>query len=266
MLSSVFGKTVWDRRKSIFWWIGGLGFLALVTIFSYPSFKDTEGLEDIFENMEPMLAMFGVESASELFSPVGLMNARLYESIGILVVGAFGVSMGTAALAGEEDKGTMELLLMQPISRTSIILHKHASMIVLLGAINVFLAVVLFAGNPIMDNLLPADGILAANVGSALVGFLFGSLAMAIGGLTGNRGLTNGVAAGYMAAAFFFNGIANTVDSLKWTQKLTPFHWFSRSNPLQNGFPMGDFAVLFLVGVGLVGIAIWGFGRRDIVV
>lgn len=266
MLRSVFGKTMWDRRRSLPWWIGGLAFLLIVTILSYPSFKDTQGLEDLFQNMEPMLAMFGVESAADLFSPVGLINARMYESIGILVIGAFGISMGTAALAGEEDRGTMEMLLMQPIARRSIVLQKHAAMAVLLVVINVFLAIVLFVGNPVLDSLLSVKGILAASVGATLVGFLFGSLAMAVGGVTGKRGMTNGVSAGYLAAAFFFNGIANIVEGLKWTQKLTPFHWFSRTDPLANGFPIGDFVVLLLVGLILTGVAVWGFDRRDVVV
>ncbi len=266
VLRSIFGKTIWERRRSMPWWIGGLAFLLIVTILSYPSFKDTQGLEDLFKNMQPMLAMFGVESAADLFSPVGLINARMYESIGILVIGAFAISMGTAALAGEEDRGTMELLLMQPISRRSIVLQKHAALTVLLIGINAFLAIVLFVGNPVLDGLLSVQGILAANVGATLVGFLFGSLALAIGGVTGKRGMTNGISAGYLAAAFFFNGIANIVEGLKWTQKLTPFHWFSRTDPLANGFPMGDFAVLLVVGLVLVGVGLWGFDRRDVVV
>ncbi len=266
MLRSVFGKTVWERRRSMPWWILGLGFLLIVTILSYPTFKDTRGLEDLFKDMEPMLAMFGVESAADLFSPVGLINARMYESIGILVIGAFAISMGTAALAGEEDKGTMEMLLMQPISRRSIVLQKHAAMIVLLIVMNSFLVVVLFAGNPVLDRLLSVQGILAANVGATLVGFFFGSLALAIGGVTGKRGMTTGMSAGYLAAAFFFNGIANIVDGLKWTQKLTPFHWFTRTDPLANGFPMGDFTVLLIAGVVLLAIGLWGFERRDVVV
>jgi len=266
VLRSIFGKTIWERRRSMPWWIGGLAFLLIVTILSYPSFKDTQGLEDLFKNMQPMLAMFGVESAADLFSPVGLINARMYESIGILVIGAFAISMGTAALAGEEDRGTMELLLMQPISRRSIVLQKHAALTVLLIGINAFLAIVLFVGNPVLDGLLSVQGILAANVGATLVGFLFGSLALAIGGVTGKRGMTNGISAGYLAAAFFFNGIANIVEGLKWTQKLTPFHWFSRADPLANGFPMGDFAVLLVVGLVLVGVGLWGFDRRDVVV
>ncbi|VAW06452.1 hypothetical protein MNBD_ACTINO02-2561 [hydrothermal vent metagenome] len=266
VLRSIFGKTIWERRRSMPWWIGGLAFLLIVTILSYPSFKDTQGLEDLFKNMQPMLAMFGVESAADLFSPVGLINARMYESIGILVIGAFAISMGTAALAGEEDRGTMELLLMQPISRRSIVLQKHAALTVLLIGINVFLAIVLFVGNPVLDGLLSVQGILAANVGATLVGFLFGSLALAIGGVTGKRGMTNGISAGYLAAAFFFNGIANIVDGLKWTQKLTPFYWFSRADPLANGFPMGDFVVLLVVGLVLVGVGLWGFDRRDVVV
>ena len=70
------------------------------------------------------LQMFGRTTAT-------LMNLSL------LLAPLVGVLMGAASIAGERERGTLELLLAQPLSRSRLLLAKHAGLLVALAAATV---------------------------------------------------------------------------------------------------------------------------------
>ncbi len=120
--------------------------------------------------------------------------------------------------------------------------------------------------NPIVDLEFSLGNMIASNFELALLALVFGSLALAVGGMTGRRGVTNGVAAGTTVATFFINGLAGLVDWLQGAQKITPFYWLQRSDPLANGLSIEDTLIMLVVIGVFVGIAVWGFERRDVTV
>ena len=136
--------------------------------------------------------------------------------------------MGTQAIAGEEDKRTMDLLLAQPIPRRKVVLESFLAMAIMTTGLAVAVWIVLLAFDPFVDLGLPFQGVLAANVGMVLLALVFGTLSLAIGAATGRRGLAISAGAGATLATFFINGLAPLVDAIAWTQRLTPFYWFLR--------------------------------------
>lgn len=266
MLTSIFAKTIWERRRSTIWWVVGLVALAGVTVAFYPSIRDnTESFEDLFEAFPPeLLSVFGIEDAASLLTATGLVNSRLYAGIGPLIVAALGISLGTAAVAGEEDRGTLGLLLAQPVTRTQIIVEKFAAAAVLIALVMVALFLTLLVLDPVVDLGFSLAGLFGANATLGLFALLFCALALAVGSITGNRGVTIGVSAGATAALFVINGLAPLVDEVAWVAELTPFHWLQDPNPLANGLDVLAVLLLAAVTAALVGTAVWGLNRRDI--
>ncbi len=265
MLDSVFGKTLWERRISILWWMLGVAALALLTVAFWPTLRDESGFADIFESLpQGMLALFGVNSVAELLTPAGFISSRLYASVGPILLVVFAISVGTAIVAGEEDRGTMDLLLAQPVSRTRIVLEGAVAMVVLVTILAVTLFTVLLITTPVFDLELSLNGLLAANIGVALLALVYGACALAIGAISGNRAVTLGIATALVVTGWFVNGLAEIVDQLEPVQKVSPFHWFLRGNPLAAGFDVGSLVLLLIVAVAFVGIAVWGFNRRDL--
>ncbi len=266
MLSSIFAKSIWERRRSILWWVAGMVALAGVTVAFYPSIRDdAETFEDLFESFpSELLSVFGIEDAASLVTATGLVNSRLYAGIGPVILAVLGITIGTAAIAGEEDRGTLDLLLAQPVTRTQIVVEKFAAAAVLIGLVVVALFVTLLVLDPIVDLGFSVSGMFAANVTLGLFGLLFCALALAVGSATGNRGVTLGVSAGATAALFFVHGLAPLVDDIAWVAELTPFHWLQDPNPLANGLDVLAVLLFVVVTGGLVAVAIWGLNRRDI--
>ena len=79
------------------------------------------------------------------------------------------------------------------------------------------------------------------------------------------RGLgTAGAVALVAVATYFANTLGPTTDFLAWTQKISPFYYYSGGQPLVNGLQVGDSLVLAGTAVVLVVIGIGGFVRRDV--
>jgi ABC-2 type transport system permease protein len=266
MLRSVFSKTVWERRNGMIGWTIGVAALVAVTAVFYPTIRDQqESFGSFFDTMEDLASAFGVDSISEIFEPPGYLNSQLYAQTLTIVVLVFSIGMGTAAVAGEEDRKTMDLLLAHPVPRWRIVVEKFAAMTLLTFALALLTLVVLLVFNEPTGLRLGFIELLAANLGMGLLALFFGTLALAIGAVTGRRGLTIGVSAGAAVAAFFLFGFAPAIEAVEWSQVLSPFWWYLGGRPLTAGF---DVMLLGLVaGIALLlAVAVWGFERRDVAV
>ena len=265
MLRSVFGKTIWERRAGLIWWVLGIAALAILTVAFWPTLRDQPDLTEFLESLPPgLLALFGGGDIDVLFTPAGFVSSRLYASIGPIMLIVFAISIGTRVVAGEEDRGTMDLLLSQPVTRTRIVVEGLAAMVVLVGVLATTLLVVLLATNPAFDLDLTLTAVLAANVGVMLLAILHGALALAVGGLTGNRAITLGVSTAVVVFGWFINGLAEVVKELEPAQQVSPFHWFLQGAPLSNGFDWPANILMAVVAAALAAIAVWGFNRRDV--
>jgi ABC-2 type transport system permease protein len=266
MLRSVFGKTVWERRTSIWWWLIGLVALAAGTIAFWPTVETggdaMQGMMDAIPS--ELLAMFGITDPSSLLTPEGFLSARLYSSIGTLVMLVFAIGAGSGALAGEEQKGTMDLLLGTPTPRRRVANDKALAIIALVAFLAVGLYAVVLVGGFAVDMGLNPANIAAANVGLALLALFFGSLAMAVGAGTGRTGVATGAAAGLAVVAYFLNGFGAALEWMEPARVLSPFYWYLQdSPPLARGFSASY--LLLIAGVIVFELATAPlFRRRDI--
>jgi ABC-2 type transport system permease protein len=265
MFRSLYLKTIWDRRAGMVWWLIGSAALTAITVAFYPAVAaDQEALAGLVEAYpEELLALIGIDDAAELVSPVGFVNSQLYANVVPIVLLIFGIGMGTAAIAGEEERRTMDLLLANPLPRRRVVLESFAAIATLTTAIVFVILLALAVGNPLAGLELSFVGMVAANVGVALLGLVFATLALAVGALTGRRGATIGISAGAAVASFFLFGLAPLVEALAELQKLSPFYWYLGPKPLANGFDALFLWMIALIGAFLAA-AVWAFERRDI--
>ncbi len=267
-MRSLYAESLWNRRTSLLWYVIGLMVLVGITVGVYPTVReDADIFVQMMESMpRGMLSFFGSSDIAELLSPAGFVNSRVNASIGAVVLAVFAISLGTNAIAGDEDRRMMDVILATPISRSRLVVERLAAMVTLVAVVAIAVFVVMAIANPIVDLEFTFANMLASNFMLALLALVFGALALAAGGVTGRRGVTIGIAAGATVASFFINGLAGLVDWLQGPQKATPFYWLQRSDPLSKGLSVSDTALMLVVIAVLLGIAIWGFQRRDVAV
>ena len=260
MMWALLRKAVTDRL-----WLSGIvgalmvGMGAMIGALWPPmreTFADISSglLEDIVKAMP----------GADLTTPVGWTNAELMSMVAPAAAIAVGVISAGRATAGEEEAKTLGVLLSAPVARLTFLSVKAAAMVIHVVILGAFLAAGLVVADAIGNLGLSANGILGATVHTVLLGAVFGMLALLIGAGTGNRRFTTAVAGAVAAIAFAMSIFLPLSDSLADGAKLSPWYYFSASNPLLNGADLGHVVVLAAIAVLPALIAAVVFQLRDL--
>lgn len=265
MLRTVFGKSIFDVRRSMIGWGLGAAAAAGLVVVLFPVIRDTPEITDLLDSYpEGLLELFGIDNVDTYTSAPGFLETQLFSAYVPLIFLIFAIGRGISAIAGEERERTLDVLLANPITRQRVVLDKAASLAVLVGTLSLITLAVVWLGAPFYDGWPGLGEIVAASSSAFLLGMTFGLLGLAAGAVSGRRGLALGVTAGVTVAAYIINGLAPLVEGLEWAQRLSPFHYYLDHNPLQNGFDAANAAVLAGLCLFFLAVAVWGFRRRDI--
>jgi ABC-2 type transport system permease protein len=267
LLRSTTGKAVWDRRRSFWWWLLGIGLLVAMTAAFFPLLEGVggEAFQELLDAYPPeMLAMFGITDPNTVFTGAGFLSTRVYSTMGVVIALAFAIGIGTASLAGEERRGTADLLMATPNSRDRVVLAKAAAMLILLTALLTGVAFVVWLSDLAVGLDLTMEGIIAANLGLMLLAFVVGAVALAVGAWSGNPGRSTASAVAFAVVAFLLNSFGAVIDWLEPLRPLSPFYWYQGdTNPLNQDLGWQQ-PLLLAVGLTLVAVAVPLFRRRDI--
>lgn len=266
MLKNVFLKTLRDQRVSFAWWAVGIAALCLFLVAYYPTVSKTPALTQFMEEAPEWVKAFVGESAEDYTSPAGFLNGELFFMMAPMLFIIFTVSRGSAAVAGEEGKGTLDLLLANPIPRWRVVLEKAAAMAVSSICLGAVLWSALAAGAAAFGMDIGLGNLAAACLSCLLLGLFFGALALALGSLTGRRGQAVGIAAAFAVATFFLYSLSEVVRGLKPWSRLSPFYYYLAAEPLKRGLNGIHTLVLLASALALTALSAYLFERRDILV
>jgi len=253
-----------DHRAALAGWcVGAAAYVALIAAI-YPSLAGSGSLDKLVQNYPDALkSLFGISGGGSLGSGAGFLDAELFSFMLPLLVLVLAIGSGARTLAGEEDAGRLELVLSYPIRRRSAVLAKGVAV----GAETLSLCacawLALVVLNPVFNLGLSVGRAAAAIAGLALLGLLFGWLALAVGAATGKRGLAVALPAGLAAAGYLVSGLHSLAGWLDPFRVLSAFWWIGTS-PLQNGIRgFGALAVALAAAAALLAGALL-VERRDL--
>ena len=261
-LSALFPRTVRSHARSLVGWGAGMVAYGSVMLALYPSVKGNADFAKLLKSYpEALQKLF---SLSDYTSPAGYLNAEIFSFMAPLLLGLFAVLLGADLLAGEEGRGTLEMLLANPITRRRVFAEKWLALITMTAVVNACLGLVLGLGSPIV-HLHIANGTLAgAIVAMTLLTCLFGTLSLALGAATGRRGLSLGVTAVALVASYFVSALANLITWMSHVRPLSPWYQALGVDPLHHGLSLEHVTVLILLTIAFGLIGGWRFQRRDL--
>ena len=222
-------------------------------------------IQELFESYPQALREF--LNFDDISTAAGYLTASVYGLIVAVLLVVYAVSAGTRTIAGDEEAGTLDLIVAHPVSRAGLALQRFASFLVSV----VIIAAVFWLG--MLALIIPAQledisiGRLAAmHVHLVLFAAFFGAVTFAVGAATGRKSLALGMGSGVGVLGYVANGIIPQVDGLEWVENLSPFHWLIGGDPLRNGLQTG--ACLLMLGLVVVLLAAGSsaFSGRDITV
>lgn len=214
----------------------------------------------IYENLpEAVRALVGIPEHAD---PAIIAYNEMLASIGALAFVGMAIAIGAQTIAGEEQDRTLHLVLAAPVSRVAYLLSRAVAMIALLVAGGAVLWAVAELA-PLVVGVERGDSHLFALVAHLTAGAIFHAcLALAIGALTGRKGVASGLAASVMVLGWLGSGLLPLwrEDAADWI----PWTWFNGSKPLVNGIEGGHIALLLGGSVVLVVVGALGFRAREL--
>lgn len=249
------------RRRPLVGWALALVAVAAVYIPIYPSIGGPE-LQSMVDALPADLATaLGYDAIG---SAAGYLTSTVFGLLGPVLLLVMGIGIGARTIAGEEESGELELAAAAPVRRDVLlagrIIAVHAQVFTLV--LVTFVASVLLVGLAGMD--VPVAGIAATALGLNLLVIAFSTIALAAGAASGRRGVAVAVGAGTAVAAFVADALSGMLDDGRILELLSPFSWYLGSDPMANGLPVVDYALLGALTFVAWGIAVLRFPRRDL--
>jgi ABC-2 type transport system permease protein len=263
-LRSVFWKCLHDQWRAILGWSLFAAFMPGMYVALYPSFGSAGVMQEFMDQLPEAYRALFASTGLDISTAEGYLNIELFSFVGPLLLLAVGIALGASATAGEEEGGTADLLLANPIRRWRVVLEKSAAMVLwtLVVAFAIWVGVVIAA--LVFGVELPFDRIGASLVNCGLLGIAYGAVALLVGALLAKRMAAFAIALILAVVAYFVNALAPLVEGMEDLQVLSPFYWYIGNDPLRNGFEPVHVAALAALAIACVALAAVAWERRDI--
>jgi ABC-2 type transport system permease protein len=265
MLHGIGLKSLYDQRRGLLAWAVALVLLVGLYAAVYPSVSASTSYSDIIDQMpEALRGLFTAGGIGDVSSGPGYVYVELLSLMGPLLFLVYAVSTGAGALAGEEERHTLDLLLALPVTRTRVVVEKFLAMLgglLLMGGVTWAALVGLGAA---VDMHLSTGNTAAAVVHLVLLAAEFGALAVLAGALSGRVVVARAVPSLVAAVGYVLNGLGTTVDWLEPVRKISPFYQYLGHDPIRTGLSATAVGITSLSTLVLVVLAVLAFRRRDV--
>ncbi len=264
MHAEVLLQALRERSRSLLWWSVGVGALVGLTVAFYPSVRDDTAIDDYVKNLPDSVRGLFAGGELDISSPAGYLNSQIYALIAPLVFLIFAVGAGSDAVAGEEERGTLDFLLAQPLRRRDFVGQRFLAVGILVAAFSVVLLAAVELSSLAVDLEISIGKLVAASVSVGLLALLFGTVALAAGSVKPGRSRAIAVAAGLAVASWLLDGLGQAVNALEPWRRLSPFYQVIGRNPLREGALWTGWGILAAATIVLVAVAVVGLNRRDL--
>lgn len=262
MLRNLFLKSLRDHRASILGYGLGMALFGLLILFVFPTIEGMEGVSDLFDQYPPAFkSLFGMEGDNFL-TLEGFLAIEMF-SLGPLVVALFAVNAAASMVAGEEERGTLDLLLANPLPRWRLVLEKYGAGAAALLAVCLLTAAGLIIGVLAVGQEASYGGLVATSLYLFPLALFFGTLTLLLSAFLRRR-VAVGVGLGLTIATYLWDGLAPLKASLEPYGKISPFYLYEPSTTLAGTIPWGDIGILLGLSAVLLLASLWAFRRKDL--
>jgi ABC-2 type transport system permease protein len=252
----------WQRTRWIVVAIAIFGWGVLIPVI-YTAFSDA--IRDLANSgaIPEELLSFG---SGSLFSLPGAVTLGTQHPLAIAMLAVFAVGATSVAIAGERQRGTLEVLLARPLSRVTVYL---TTLVALLVVVAVVLAALLagFVVGAIIQGVL--DDLAVEQLPLVFLnGFLlwgaFTTFGLAASVSFDRSGPAIGLTLAYLLVHYFFEILGSLWEAAAWTQEYSLFHHFNPTEILNGDLQPIDLVICGIAMIVPIVYALIVFPRRDL--
>ena len=221
-------KTLRELRVPILGW--GLG-LGLSLYLNYATARDAiaSGIAGLAERFRFMAEPVAVDTVP------GYVTFRVLGLVLPVLLSVWAILVGARLVRGEEERGSLDVLLSTPRSRARLLAEKLAALAIALLSVALLLSLGVLAGQAGADQPLAYGRALLATLNASLVALVFGAAALLLSQLLPRRAAA-GSAAMLLALAFLTDATGRTIQGASWLRLGSPLHYYTANKPLIPGY------------------------------
>jgi ABC-2 type transport system permease protein len=195
----------------------------------------------------------------------GYVQWRVFGGM-VIVMLIWAVFSASGAGRGDEERGLVATWLAAGVTRPQLLLWRVGVFVLGALVLSLLTGAAADAGAMAAGSSLPIGGVLGQAMALAALGACCYAIVLVVAQLVDSRRLAAGIGGALLAALFFLNGIARTVDFQGPAVWLSPFHYYDRSDAIAPGGSVDWPATgaLVVLTIALVVLAAVLFVRRDI--
>jgi ABC-type transport system involved in multi-copper enzyme maturation permease subunit len=232
-------------------------------VFIYTTFSPL--LREMLET-NPMVEQLSQFGSGNFFSVPGALTLGFQHPFLIAIIGVIAAGSSATAIAGERERGTLEVLLARPLSRRAVYLSILVALVLLVALLVLALLIGMVVGLTVHD--------LAGEVDLAGTPLVFANGALLWGAFT-----TFGIAAsisfdragpalalsiGFLVLNYFIEILSSLWIDVAWSQEYSLFHHFQPQEILTGAPDPLDFVIVGLAFVVPIVYALIALPRRDV--
>src|SRR6202521_1860018 len=261
-LRSVFLKTLRDYRIPILGWGIGMGLVVVSPMASVATLLTTPQAR---AQLVSLAATFAWNADVVAVDTIG-GYATFKIGIFIFLIAVWPLLAASRMLRGEEDRGSVDVLLSLPPPGLAVALEKLAAMWTALLAMGLLIGLLVFAGGQKFGaDFGLGDGLLFG-LNLALLCAVIGGVALLISQFTQESGPAAGWTAGLLLIFIVLDMVHRVIPNSEWISRFSPVYYYNLSKALvpSYGVNAGAMLLLLVLTVLLSGAAVWLFVRRDV--
>ena len=253
-----------SRRRLAIWAGSFAGLIALYAVI-WPSVRGNTSWRSLFDTLPATYrALFTASGSIDLSTPGGYLGIELMGFMGPALIAVYAISAGSGAIAGEEDRGGLEVTLSAPVSRAGVFGQRLAALAAGIAIVITAAGAALWIFSALLGMGLGLGAIASAAAALGLFGLFAGGVAIAVGAATGKPAVARGVAALAVVASYLISALAQVTSTLRPVRPISPYYLVLGNEPLAHGLRLTG-AVSVLAAVAAITVA-GGvlFARRDL--
>ena len=241
----------------------GLVLMGMIMPVMYAAFGQEIGQ---FVESVPLLSQFANFGGGDLFSLNGTLAMGFSHPFTLLLLGVMAIAFPALAIAGERDRGTLEVTLSRPISRRGLYGTLFVSGVGFLAILLAVLVATMTVTTYIVgfDDQLETGNMVQLWLAGTLLFIAFMALAFAVSVESDRAGPAIGIPAVFVLLNYLAFAIGSIWPDMKWLEDYSAFSLLKARDVLSHGLALSD-TLIMLAFTGLfVALAWYRFPRRDL--
>ncbi|HSK93543.1 MAG TPA: ABC transporter permease subunit [Candidatus Angelobacter sp.] len=257
-----FRTLAWQRVRWLLIGAALFGWGLLIPII-YTAFS--EAIRDLANSgvIPEELLSFG---SGSFFSLPGAVTLGTQHPLAIAMIAVFAVGATATAIAGERQRGTLEVLLSRPLTRTGLYLTMLVALLLVVATVIAALLagyVVGAATQGLLDEL-RLEHLPMTFLNGFLLWGAFATFGLAASVSFDRPGPAIGLTLAYLLINYFFEILGSLWRDVEWTQEYSLFHHFQPGDILEGALDPFDLLVVAIAFVLPIVYALVVFPRRDL--